>query len=865
MNVAGVWLRRLSYLLNRRRHEDALRREMDAHRAMMDQPARFGNTTRLLEQSRDAWGWAWLDDSARDIRFAARTLRRAPGATLIAVVSLALATGATTALFSVVNSVLLRQLPFSHPEELVQVYGRNWAEDRGGPDSLTGPVGMAELEEYSNSATLVRAFAGYDLGTKHIQGPSGPERVRAVSVERPFFAVLGVSAALGRTFGDDDPENVAVVSAQLWERRFARDPSLPGKTIVLDGRPFIVVGVMPDEFQFPYGAASMMPGALPESRTDLWVQLGPRRPVGGGPLRRGRFNVIARLKPGVSIDAATAELRVVAKRVEASQTQPNRRIGVRLQPLNDVVVGKVRRSLWMLFAAVGLVLAAACANVANILLARMTVRMREVVTRAALGADRLRLVRQFLAESVLLSLGGGLAGVLIAYWGSRLLVAVGSAKIPRAHEVSLDWQAFGFLLIVCLATAVLFGLAPAVVAARVDVQTALKESAANTTVTRGYGRLRDGLVVLEVMLAFVLAVGAALVMRELARLRRVDAGMSTENVLALHVTPRATAQDYYAIEQRVSALPGVRGAGFIQLVPLQNWGWEADVTIDRRPRDPSSPRTVAGLRYVTPGYFRALGITVADGRTFTAGDDAAAPPVIVVNQAFVRRYLPGETAVGRLTDRGTIVGVIGDVRNVGLNRPAEPELYYPAAQNVTMASDIGMSLVVRTEGPPTRLAALIRSAVRDVNPSLAIFNVKPMAEVVSDSLWELNLYRWLVGLFASLALVLAAIGLYGVISYNATSRLREFAVRLALGAEPNALTRLVLGRAMRLALLGLAAGLVAAVALTPAVRSLPMGIEAEPVTYAVISALLVVVALAACVVPAVRVARVNPASALKSE
>lgn len=864
MRALSVWLRRLSYLFNRRRHEDALRLEMDAHRAMMGEPARFGDTTRLLEQSRDAWGWGWLDDIMRDIRFAARTLRRAPGVTLVAVISLALATGATTAIFSVVNSVLLRPLPFSHPEELVQVYGRNWAEDRGGPDSLTGPVGVAELEEYSNSGTLVRAFAAYSLGTNHLQGPSGPERVRAVSVERQFFSVLGASASLGRTFGDDDPENVAVVSAQLWERRFDRDPSLPGKTIVLDGRPVIVVGVMPDEFQFPYGAGSMMPGALSESRTDLWVQMAPRRPAAGGPLRRGRYNVIARLKPGVSVDAATAELRVIAKRVEALQP-PNRKIDVRLEPLDDVVVGKVRRSLWMLFAAVGLVLVAACANVANILLARMTVRMREVVTRAALGADRLRLIRQFLAESVLLALGGGLVGVLIAYWGSRLLVAVGSAKIPRAHEVTLDWRAFAFLLLVCLVTAVLFGLAPALVAARVDVQTALKESAANTTVTRGYARLRDGLVVLEVMLAFVLAVGAALVMRELARLRRVDAGMATENVLALHVTPRATAQDYYAIEQRVSGLPGVTGAGFIQLVPLQNWGWDADVTIDRRPRDPSSPRTVAGLRYVTPGYFRTLGITVVDGRAFTVGDDAGAPPVIVVNEAFVRRYLPGETAVGRLTDRGTIVGVIGDVRNVGLNRPAEPELYYPAAQNVTMAPDIGMSLVVRTAGAPTRLVALIRSAIREVNPNLAIFNVKPMTEVVSDSLWELNLYRWLVGLFATLALVLAAIGLYGVISYNATSRTREFAVRLALGAEPNALSRLVLARAMRLALVGLSVGLVAAVALTPAVRSLPMGIEAEPVTYALISVLLVVIALVACVVPAVRVALVNPASALKSE
>jgi predicted permease len=865
MNAIGVWLRRVWYLLNRRRFDDALILEMNAHRSMMSDPARFGNSLRLRERSREVWGWTWLDDVARDVRFAARTLRRAPGVTLVAITSLALATGATTAIFSVVNSVLLRPLPFARPNELVQVHGRNWAEDRGGPDSLTGPVGMPELEAYATQSTLVRAFAGYDLTTKHLDGPSGPERVRAVGTEGGFFALLGVPALVGRTFRADDPQNVAVISDRLWESRFSRDPSLPGKTIVLDGQPYTVLGVMPDEFQFPYGAASLMPAALPESRTDLWIPVPPLRPSGGGPLRRGRLRVIARLAPNATIDAAESELRVIAKRVEEQQTQPNRRIGVRLEPLADVVVGQVRRSLWMLFAAVGLVLAAACANVANLLLARMTVRAREVVTRAALGADRWRLARQFLAESLLLALGGGVLGVAIAYWGSRLLVVVGSAKIPRAHEIALDWRAFAFLLVVCVATAVLFGLAPAVVAARVDVQTALKETGGHGATTRGYGRIRDGLVVLEVTLAFVLAVGAALVMRELGRLQRADAGMVTDDVLALHVTPRTSAQDYYAIEDRVAQLRGVKAAGFIQLVPLQNWGWEADVTITGRPRDPTSPRTVAGLRYVTPGYFRALAIQIAEGRGFTPGDDAAAPHVIIVNQAFARRYLPGESAVGRITDRGVIVGVIGDVRNAGLNRPVDPELYYPAAQNVTMASDIGMSLLVRTEGAPERLVASIRSAVRDVNPSLAIFNVKPMRQVVADSLWELNLYRWLVGLFALLSVVLAAIGLYGVISYNATSRVREFAVRLALGAAPGNLTRLVLGRALRLAVAGLAVGVVTAMALTPLVRALPIGIHAEPGTYVMIAALLVAIAALACVVPAIRVARVNPASALRHD
>ena len=607
-----------------------------------------------------------------------------------------------------------------------------------------------------------------------------------------------------------------------------------------------------------------MPAALPESRTDLWIPMAPRR-TAAGPLRRGRLNVIARLKPDVSLDAATSELRVLAKRVEERQPELRRRIDARLEPLGDVVVGPVRRSLWMLFAAVGLVLAAACANVANLLLARMTVRTREVVTRSALGASSWRLARQFLAESLLLALAAGVMGVVIAHWGSKLLVAVGSAKIPRAHEIALDWRAFAFLLMVCVVTSVLFGLAPALAAARVDIHAALKESGGHATSTRGYARVRDGLVVLEVMLAFVLALGAALVMREVQRLQRVDTGMTTDNVLALHVTPRASAQDYYAIEARVGQVPGVQAAGFIQLVPLQNWGWEANVSIVGRPRDPSAPRLVAGLRYVTPGYFQTLGIPVVQGRGFTAGDDAAAPPVIIVNQAFAHRYFPAEDPVGRATDRGTIIGVIGDVRNAGLNRPVDPELYYPAAQNVTMAPDIGMSLMVRTQGAPERLIASLRTAVREVNPNLAIFNVKPMEQVVTDSLWELNLYRWLVGLFALLALTLAAIGLYGVISYNATSRMREFAVRLALGADPKSLSRLILGRALRLAGVGLAAGLVAALALTPLVRALPAGIETEPATYVAISVLLVAIAVLSCVVPAIRVASVNAAAALRHD
>jgi predicted permease len=567
------------------------------------------------------------------------------------------------------------------------------------------------------------------------------------------------------------------------------------------------------------------------------------------------------MKPGVSLDAAAAELRVIAQRVQAQYYAPRgAQVGVRVRRLADEVIAPVRRSLWILFGAVALVLAAACANVANLVLARMTVRAGEVVTRTALGAGISRLVRQFLAEGLLLSLAGGVGGALLAIWGTNLLIALGAAKIPRAHEVTLDWQVFALLLLACVGMATIFGVVAAHAASKADGQ--LAKEAGHATMGRTYGRIRDGLVVAEVSLAFILAIGAALVAREALRLRAVPSGIVTDNVLTLHLTPRADAQDYYAIEQRVAALPRVRAAGFTQLVPLQNWGWEADFHVRGRA---VLDRPMAGLRYVTPGYFRAMGIRMVRGREFTEHDDESVPRVIVVNEALVRRYLPNEDPVGVALDRGVIVGVIGDVRQAGLNRPAEPEIFYAAAQNVTMASDIGMSLVVRTDGPPEALVGGIRAAVREVNPRLAIFNVKTMNDVLADSLWELRLYAWLITLFAMLALVLAAIGLFGVMSYTVTSRVREFAVRLAMGSDPARLGRLILRRGAWLAVIGLVVGAVVTEQLLLMLGTLPIGGRPDALIYLSVAALLLMLALLACLIPAIRVASVNPVTALRQE
>ncbi len=863
MHRLGEWRRRLWYLVNRGRFDEALRREMDAHREMMTEPARFGNALRLREESADVWGWRWLEQLVQDVRFGVRLLLRTPGFTATTVLTLALATGATTAIFSVVNSVILRPLPFEDPDRLVQVYGRNWRDSRGEtePDPIAGPVSPTELDEYTKQSTSFAGFAGYAVTTRHLLDPSGTERLTAVQADFTLFSVLGVDAIAGRTFHDGDPPDVAVISERLWARRFARDPSLPGRAISLDGRPVTVVGVVSDVFQFPYRSASALAGAISTARTDVWIAMPLREPATGA-LRRGRSDVVARMKPNVSIAAAANELRVIASRIEAQQNIPGYRVGVRLAPLADVVLGRVRRSLWMLFAAVGLVLAAACANVANLLLARMAVRTGEVATRAALGASRIRLVRQFLVESLVLSLAGGLLGAAVARWGTRLLVATAAAMIPRAHEIALDWRAFGFLLLACVTAAVLFGLAPAILAARTDLQLVAKAAGGQATMSRRFRHLRSALVVVEVALAFVLGSGAALVVREVVRLRSVDTGMVTDNAITFHLTPRMTAAEYYAIERRVANHPRVRAAGFTAVVPLQNWGWFGGFSIRGRA---DQTRMSSELRYVTPGYFKALGIPVRRGRTFTDQDTENAPRVILVNDALARRYFPGEDPVGRELDRGTIVGVVGDVLQAGLDRPAEPEVFYPLAQNTAMLSDLGMTLIVRTIDPPETMVEPVRAIVRELNPRLAIFNVKTMDRVIADSLWELNLYRALVGLFASLALFLAAMGLYGVVSYSVTSRMREFAVRLALGSEPSRLARMVLGGAIQLVAIGLGVGALGAMLAAPSLRRVSEHLDADPIAFGTVAILLLAMGIGACLVPALRVATVNPAAALRHE
>jgi putative ABC transport system permease protein len=805
----------------------------------------------------------WLDQLLQDLRFSGRTLLKSRALSATIVLVLGATTGVTTAIFSVVNGVLLRPLPFAEPERLVQI---NEIHLTGG----AGSVFVLDLEEFRRQNTTFERMSGYGLTTRHLVGGAGLERLTTVTADGEFFPLLGVRPIAGRTFGAADPTEVAVISSALWERRFDRDAAVLGRTIEVDGeafdqvqqrtvvvrRAYTVIGVMPDAFQFPYGAASLYQGAVSESPIDMWI---PAEARPGGRVAQ----VTGRLKPGATAAAATADLTAIEARLDVVTGDRFRPTGVQVAALSDAVLGPVRDSLWLLLVAALLVLTAACANVANLLLSRLTTRSSEVVTRAALGAGPLRLVRQYLAESLLLSVAGALLGVVIARWSTTVLVAFASSRIPRSPEVSLDWTVFAFLAFVCLAVALMCGLAPSVLAARTNVRSATRSDAGQETAGTRSARIRDALIVVEVALAFVLACGAAAVVSELRRLQAVDSGMLTDNVLTLHLTPQMPFAMYNRLEERVSQVPGVEAAGLIHMVPLQNWGGIGTFQVRGRPPQEFSTLPTAELRSVTPGYFATLGIPIRAGRNLNERDGVLVPRPILINDALARAQFPGESPIGREMDRGIIVGVVGDVRHAGLDRPAVPAIYFP--HNAGIAADIGMSLLVRTEGPPQGIIGGIRSAIREVNPNLAVFDVKTMEQVVDESLWELNLYRSLIGLFALLTVGLSAIGLYGVVSHGVTARLREFGVRIALGSSPNQLARLVMVQGVRLAVTGILIGLGLGIAALQLMRERIGGEGTNPGVVAGAAGAIVVLALLACAIPARRVAVVDPALALRRD
>jgi predicted permease len=791
-----------------------------------------------------------FDDLRQDARYAFRSLRANPTFALIAIVTLALGIGANALIFSIVSGVLLRPLPYGEPDRLVQI------------NQVSPTFGLGALRavgEYRSTATLVESMAGYVPDSRVLQESGDPERIGVVFVERSMFRTLGVEASFGRAFRDDDPATVLVVGTEFARRRFGSEAAALGQSVTLEGVPYSVIGVMPRDFQFPYYTARF-PGSLASARNELWAMLElPASPRTG-------LDVVGRLKAGVRREAARDEMNAIVRRLVVNYPEMLTGISIELTPLADTIVGAVRPQLLVLFGAVGLVLLAACANVANLVLVRSSTRAREIAVRTAIGAGRGRLVRQALTESTLLALCGGALGFALAKWGTPVLLAISASKLPRAADVGMDWRVFGFLLAVSLATGIGFGLAPALAASRTDLHTALKASTGTAGSNRFFRRFRDVLAVSEVAVAFVLVIAASLVVREFLRLRSTDTGMVTANVLTMHVTPNLSANACYDLVPQVEALPGVRTAAFAQMLPLQSWGWNASFGVKGRPPASPAERPVVELRYITPNYFNALGIPIRRGRPFTTADTATSPRVIIVNEALVRRYLGDLDPVGLETDRGTIVGVAGDVRQAGLDRPTLPDIFFPMVQNVSQVRDLGMSLIISTRVPPATLAGPARELIRRTHPALAIFGVKTMDEVVSDSLSETNLYTWLVGSFAGLALILACAGIYGVLSYAVAARTREFGIRLALGQGRGSIQQLVLRQAAVLIAIGLAIGLAGVIASTRFLESLIVGASRlPPFTVAAAGGLLALVAVVACLVPARRAAGVDPMAALRED
>lgn len=785
----------------------------------------------------------------QDIKFGLRTFVKNPGVALVAVLSLALATGATTAIFSLVYHIVLRPLPFAEPRRLVQIAETSMLRD--------------DLQALKEQSHAFEAFSEYAPSTRNLHTRSGVERLATVTSDRDLFDVLGAAPIAGRTFRRDDGR-VAVISEPLWRVHFGGDSGVIGRGITVDDQLFTVIGVMPEAFQFPYGAASVLRSAMSETRIDAWI-------AEYRPLRARLSRLVARLKPGATVDAAAAEIAAAEARRRSLGSGAARIERAEVVPYADAVLGPTRRSLWLLFGAVALVLVAACANVANLLLALASGRMPEIATRAALGASRARLARQFLVESLLLAVAGAVAGIFVARWTSSLLIAFGAQRIPRIDEVAFDWTVFTFLLLICVATALFFGIAPALAAARVDAG-AVARDAGRSTAARRYGRVRDALVVSEVALAFVLACGAALVFAEINRLRESDNGMIAGNVMTFHVGQQIAPgieKQYYDIADRVGRIPGVQAAGFTQVLPLQNWGWSSSSTDffmrGGQPR-PDPPFSIE-LRYVTPGYFAALGVPIHRGRGFAVADTAGAPPVILINETLARTYFGAADPVGVEMNRGRIVGVVADVRQVDLDRPSVPEIYFPMAQNWSQVADLGMTLVVRSAGNAAAIVERVRTQIRDVNPRIAVFNIRTMEQVVSDSLWDLHLYRWLMGWFAMLTLLLSAAGLYGVVSQGVTARRREWAVRLALGSAPADVARIVLLRGLVLAAVGVSAGalLILLAIRFVGVAFLSPGISTGAGLLGAVAVTMLAIALAASWLPAARVSRIAPAAVLRAE
>jgi putative ABC transport system permease protein len=846
--------------------EELVEGGMPREEAVFEARRQFGGVTQIEERSRETWQWPSIESIFADIRYGLRMLRKHPGFTVVAVLTLAIGIGANTAIFSVVNTVLLRPLPYPHADRIV--YLSEWSQEV--PDMS---IAMANFADWQKMNTVFESLVAYRAENLNLTGQGEPQRLAIREVTAGLFPTLGVEPILGRelTPDDDKPgaEPVILLSDSLWARNFGRDPSVLGRRLNLDGELFTVIGVLPSSHFHPSWR-----------QFDAFTSLGRLKNVIGGPKRRDEHPGIyayGRMKPGVTVEQARADMIAIAAQL-GKQYKSNVGSSVVVMPLLDAVVEDVRPSLLVLMGAVGFVLLIACANVANLMTSRATERRREVALRCALGASGARLARQFLCESILLALIGGALGLVVAYCTTTTLAQMAAAAVPRIQDVAIDRRVLTFTFAVSVLTGIVFGVFPALTAYRSDPNEVLKSSS-TAGGSLAHMNFRNVLAAAEIAISLVLLVGAGLTLKSLYRIVQADAGFDTNGVLAASFSMpdnqyKTDEQKRLLVQQLVekaSALPGVTAAGFKN--PLLG-GNQTGFMVEGRPKPEPGKAPSTEIARVTPGAMEAMGIRLLQGRFFDAGDNEQSMKVLIIDEKMARQSWPGEDPIGKrmLVMLGpephgaipwmTVVGVVRQVKNYGVDQPTRVEAFVPNA----LFPGSGGNLVLRSQQDPEHLVSAVRRTLHSLDPNMPLFNVRTLREVSEENVAPRKLSVLLLSLFSAIALVLAVLGIYGVMAYVVVGRTREIGLRIALGAKPGDVLGLVLGQGARVALSGVVAGVVASLALTHLMRSLLFQVSAtDPVTFGAVAVLLSGTAVLACYIPARAAMGLDPVSTLRYE